>query len=369
MTFSNPIVGGVTLIRPAIQSPDYIAGSSGWSINKDGSAEFNDVTIRGDGNGDALIVGPDNGPQVQVGSTASSGYIQLPTNRPIEGSVAEILAGVLNQGAVNEAASLQILGPTVVGAADRARLFLNSQNNDGSSQSSASITYGSGLLIMDENTYTAQNTSGTFSMGSGQFSVSGPRLVIDPDDTPNSAVFVTLAGTYPGNLFRIDKGAKTPVLIPVDGRLLLSPDASASSAIFVNADAGYTGNLLRLSENNVDAFRVANDGSVTSTGGATFATDVIAATGQFDDVTAGNIQRGVEAVTTVASQWVEVVVNFPQAFATTPTVVVSGNNNAPAVGGTTQLYSAATSITTTGFTLRVFRSTAITMNFGWIAIA
>ena len=45
--FSNPIVGGTTLIRPAIQSPNYVAGVSGWTINIDGSAEFNNVTIRG----------------------------------------------------------------------------------------------------------------------------------------------------------------------------------------------------------------------------------------------------------------------------------------------------------------------------------
>lgn len=47
MTFSNPIVGGTTLIRPAIHSPDYDPGVSGWTINKDGSAEFNNVVIRG----------------------------------------------------------------------------------------------------------------------------------------------------------------------------------------------------------------------------------------------------------------------------------------------------------------------------------
>ena len=45
--FTNPVVGGTTLIRPAIQSPNYVAGTSGWSINQDGSAEFNGVTIRG----------------------------------------------------------------------------------------------------------------------------------------------------------------------------------------------------------------------------------------------------------------------------------------------------------------------------------
>jgi len=47
MAFNNPIVGGTTLIREAIKSPNYVPGVSGWSINKDGSAEFNDVTIRG----------------------------------------------------------------------------------------------------------------------------------------------------------------------------------------------------------------------------------------------------------------------------------------------------------------------------------
>lgn len=48
MTFSNPITGGQgTLVRPAIKSPDYSPGVSGWTINRDGSAEFNDLTIRG----------------------------------------------------------------------------------------------------------------------------------------------------------------------------------------------------------------------------------------------------------------------------------------------------------------------------------
>lgn len=45
MSFSNPIVGGVVLIRPAIQSPDFEAGVQGWSINRDGTAEFTGITI------------------------------------------------------------------------------------------------------------------------------------------------------------------------------------------------------------------------------------------------------------------------------------------------------------------------------------
>lgn len=43
----NPVVGGTVLRRAAIQSPNFVTGVSGWTINQDGSAEFNNVTIRG----------------------------------------------------------------------------------------------------------------------------------------------------------------------------------------------------------------------------------------------------------------------------------------------------------------------------------
>lgn len=46
--FANPnTTGDGTLILGSIHSPDYEAGSEGWSINRDGSAEFNDVVVRG----------------------------------------------------------------------------------------------------------------------------------------------------------------------------------------------------------------------------------------------------------------------------------------------------------------------------------
>lgn len=47
MGFSNPIVGGETLIRRAIKSPDFVTNVSGWSINRDGTAEFLEAIIRG----------------------------------------------------------------------------------------------------------------------------------------------------------------------------------------------------------------------------------------------------------------------------------------------------------------------------------
>lgn len=46
--FTDAIVGGASnLIRKAIRSPNFVAGLSGWSINKDGSAEFDNLIVRG----------------------------------------------------------------------------------------------------------------------------------------------------------------------------------------------------------------------------------------------------------------------------------------------------------------------------------
>lgn len=49
MQFENPIVGTEDLIRPAIKSPNYSPGSSGWRIAADGSAEFTGLVINSDG--------------------------------------------------------------------------------------------------------------------------------------------------------------------------------------------------------------------------------------------------------------------------------------------------------------------------------
>lgn len=46
MPFANQILGGSSiLVRPAIKSPNYVPGVSGWSINKDGSAEFHSIVV------------------------------------------------------------------------------------------------------------------------------------------------------------------------------------------------------------------------------------------------------------------------------------------------------------------------------------
>lgn len=48
--------GNGKLVLPAVQSPNFVHSVSGWTINKDGSAEFNNLTIRGTFFGTEFII-------------------------------------------------------------------------------------------------------------------------------------------------------------------------------------------------------------------------------------------------------------------------------------------------------------------------
>lgn len=139
MQFQDELAGGVVLIRPALQSPDYETGVSGWAIKIDGSAEFNNVTIRGAGSADPLVVGPDGMPQVVIRTTPTNGLIVFPTNRAIEADAATLNSSVIDPDAADERAELQMTGPTVQGAAAGVRVVLASQPQDGSLPPSFSV--------------------------------------------------------------------------------------------------------------------------------------------------------------------------------------------------------------------------------------
>ena len=47
MQFGNPVVGRRKLIREDIESDNFDSGIEGWAIYRNGDAEFNNVTIRG----------------------------------------------------------------------------------------------------------------------------------------------------------------------------------------------------------------------------------------------------------------------------------------------------------------------------------
>ncbi|NUT27687.1 MAG: hypothetical protein HOV84_17485 [Streptomyces sp.] len=256
MPFRNSVVGGTTLVRPAIRSPNFVAGVSGWSIDADGSAEFNDIVIRGTGLGDAVIIGPAGMPQVEIGSTATAGYIQFPTNRPIENDVSTIIAAVGNSGAANEYATLQIQGPSVDGATDRASILISSQNNDGSSQANINMSAGSAAIVYDETTF-----------------------VINGQSSAVSALRVNTAAGHTGLLFRLQVNNSDRFFVDNDGRVVASGSNSANSALLVNTAAGHTGNMLRTQLNGADRFVVDNSGVATTYATNAFTTYVPAVTG------------------------------------------------------------------------------------------
>jgi hypothetical protein len=71
MVFENPVVAGSggQLVRDSIKSPNFVAGTSGWIVRRDGTAEFSSVTVRGslvasDGSSSVVITNTTN-PRIQ----------------------------------------------------------------------------------------------------------------------------------------------------------------------------------------------------------------------------------------------------------------------------------------------------------------
>jgi hypothetical protein len=131
----NPVVGSTVLRRPAIQSPNYVAGSTGWAIFSDGSAEFNGVTLRGN-----LTVGDSGEPQVVIESVGGIGEINFPTGSSVEVSAAQIAAAALLSGAA-EFLAIDFKGGISTGAADQAYIQLNSNNAGGSASANGNLNY------------------------------------------------------------------------------------------------------------------------------------------------------------------------------------------------------------------------------------
>lgn len=99
MPFDESPVGGMFLIIPAIRSPNYQAGTLGWTINADGTAQFFNVTIVGS---DLKVLGA-NGSVVElttVGAVAE--LLVLPGG-------GNVIAGKLLSGVASGSGAPQML--------------------------------------------------------------------------------------------------------------------------------------------------------------------------------------------------------------------------------------------------------------------
>ena len=93
--FQNPITGGQgALIRPAVKSPNYVPGVSGWTINRDGSAEFNNVTVRG-----TIVASTFQGTDFQIDQNGAFFYSAAPA---VGDLIATVTRGAGTDGHTNQ---------------------------------------------------------------------------------------------------------------------------------------------------------------------------------------------------------------------------------------------------------------------------
>lgn len=156
VNFEPVVVGGTSLVIPAIQSLNYVLNVSGWSIDQNGDAQFNDIVLGGPGSGasvqidsfgniltfnaygaqiisivpsnDLLIVYADTGSAVQGGiafafaSTAGTdtfgnpysegltlGYVGVPAGTPPAGQIKIYLDGSGNLSALTSGGNTRVI--------------------------------------------------------------------------------------------------------------------------------------------------------------------------------------------------------------------------------------------------------------------
>lgn len=341
MQFQDELAGGIVLVRPALQSPDYVASTSGWSINADGSAEFNNITIRGGTGVPAVIVGPPGEPQVIIYNTGVNGVIEFPTNDPDESSPARLASVVYNQGGATERVAFEIQGPALDVDDNRLAMQFNSARAD--------LSTPANVQIFDVAT---QNL--VFFADNNRVQINEALQVTPEDGDTNIPLFVD--GLPPGttSIATIRRDGTNVLNINNDGNLQVSPQvANANSALFVNAFTGHTGRLIRAQLNGADRFTVEPSGNVNATG----------------TLTAGNMEWGTAQTPApgVGGGTSTVSVVFAKTFPTTPRITVCPASTIDP--GTVTIRWVIDNETTTGFDIRGFRSTNSATNFRWHAIS
>lgn len=111
--WQDPIAAGDgSLIYPALKSPNYVTGVSGWQISRDGDAEFNNVTVRGI----VDITGPD-GSEVRIATSAGAFIDFYPPDLTTPG-VSKVAGSIFatSSDTPSPVASITIESPSLVDA-------------------------------------------------------------------------------------------------------------------------------------------------------------------------------------------------------------------------------------------------------------
>lgn len=128
MPFTNSeVAGGGKLTRFAIQSPNYAAGSAGWTINRDGSAEFNNITVRG-----ILDVIDASGAEIKADPSVAARFDITPPRSANYPSVQWSPGSVGGTVATSDKPRLTLTSPVQTGGFSAATMSLTGGSNTGS---------------------------------------------------------------------------------------------------------------------------------------------------------------------------------------------------------------------------------------------
>ncbi|HEX5566667.1 MAG TPA: H-type lectin domain-containing protein [Streptomyces sp.] len=403
MRFDDDLAGGIFLIRPALRSPEYAPGEAGWTINQDGSAEFNNVRVRG-----TLEVGTSIAPGVelpgdqvvgQVPSAATAdtavtavtadtagtaGHATTATTASSAGSAGTV-TGAIGAGVTLPAGQLSGTVPTTTTISGNSIITgtLNAALVKVTNLDAASITVGK--LRGSQIEAGASLSSPVIEGGRALYYNTPPgkgRLLLSIDPEGGTDPY---GNTYKAGLTLYDPDGSevqlvtglgatvrlTPARLPgvewTDGTLNTTLGAAQRPGVaLASPNRTFTG-AKRASLVLFGAGPTTNDTSLlVGVERANFSHDVDVS----GVLTAANLQSGRLTVVPVANQWTpNIEVTFPRPFATRPEVMVTPSSSAPAAGGTTDLKWATASVTATGFVLRVLRGSSTSMEFSWLAVS
>lgn len=243
MPFSNPIIGGNnTLIRDDMTSEGYVAGSSGWRIARDGTAEFNDLTSRG-----TFISGNGTGQHIEINGNDAPNGVAFYT-----GDANETFPGVIQPEPNADALSITMASPLTAGhsgssfslntgltGADKDYLDMNSQNFSVNVSSNLALNgpgYGGGGSL----TYGLITSDGT----GPYWDFNAPRIFLRDTDSSNSNGLIVQGTTISvisetwHNITKVNSwvdfaGARANYYIDATGRVQLRGQVASGTATLI----------------------------------------------------------------------------------------------------------------------------------------
>lgn len=312
--FGDPVTSGIFLLIPAIRSPGYVPGVTGWTINQDGTAEFNSLSIRGTFTGTDFIInsagvffysGVPAAGNLIVAITQSAGVdafgnpyiegltlgtsagvqvllkiismaqaaLQFPTNAGIENVAANVTANIIG-AALTQSLQLVLSGPktNVAGAQDWVQVVFNSNNAGNTAAASMVFNYiGTGGGVHE---YAFLDDSG-FNILAGSIIAAHPGAAPLVPESWQTLALVNgyTAGVNPGGFLDVPQ-----IRLRADNKALelkgtLTTPGVITSHVFSSVPAGYPnanlggnyglGLVANFAGGQVDHVRVQNNGNLS----------------------------------------------------------------------------------------------------------